>query len=73
MSLHSVSCFANSKSVVKLRGVQGPFCLPHTETVLVPEQRPPVWRLATGAPSRPQTGNPKIRVKQFLMFNPDFA
>ena len=66
MSLHLVSRFTDSKSVVKLCGARGPFCLPHTEAVLVPKQCPLVWRLTTIAPSRPRTGNQKIRVNQFL-------
>ncbi len=66
MSLHSVSRFANSKSFVKLCGTQGPFCLPHTEMVLVPKQCPLVWRLATVAPFRPRTGNPKDPRKPIL-------
>jgi len=37
---------------VKIRGARGPLCLSHTDTVLVPELRPPVRWLATIAPSQ---------------------
>ena len=37
---------------VKIRGARGPFCLSHTDTVLVPELRPPAQWLATIAPSQ---------------------
>ena len=36
---------------VKIRGARGPFCLSHTDMVLVPELRPPARWLATIAPS----------------------
>jgi len=37
---------------VKIRGARGPFCLSHTDTVLVPKLRPPTRWLATIAPSQ---------------------
>jgi hypothetical protein len=37
---------------VKIRGARGPFCLSHTDMVLVPELRPPARWLATIAPSQ---------------------
>jgi len=53
---------------VKIRGARWPFCLSHTDTVLVPELRPPAGWLATIAPSQssdvrivPLKPSPKFR------------
>jgi len=53
---------------VKIRGARGPFCLSHTDTVLVPELCPPAQWLATIAPSQssdvrivPLKPSPKFR------------
>jgi len=53
---------------VKIRGARGPFCLSQTDTVLVPELRPPARWLATIASSQsldvrivPLKPSPKFR------------